>query len=77
MTGFSRDYRGKCTDGAALWGRFVADKRSGCVLDGDLEGIVSKRLGSRYVSGRTRAWLILFCKSGTDWVNATGIKLML
>jgi bifunctional non-homologous end joining protein LigD len=22
-----------------------------------LEGIVSKRLGSRYVSGRTRAWL--------------------
>jgi hypothetical protein len=53
MTGFSRDYRGKCTDGAALWGRFVADKRSGCVLDGDLEGIVSKRLGSRYVSGRT------------------------
>ena len=23
----------------------------------DLEGIVSKRLGSRYVSGRTRAWL--------------------
>jgi ATP-dependent DNA ligase len=23
----------------------------------DLEGIVSKRAGSRYVSGRTRAWL--------------------
>jgi len=23
----------------------------------DLEGIVSKRSGSRYVSGRTRAWL--------------------
>jgi len=23
----------------------------------DLEGIVSKRTGSRYVSGRTRAWL--------------------
>jgi bifunctional non-homologous end joining protein LigD len=22
-----------------------------------LEGIVSKRIGSRYVSGRTRAWL--------------------
>ena len=22
-----------------------------------IEGIVSKRLGSRYVSGRTRAWL--------------------
>jgi hypothetical protein len=25
----------------------------------DLEGIVSKRIGSRYVSGRTRAWLTL------------------
>jgi ATP-dependent DNA ligase len=24
---------------------------------GNLEGIVSKRIGSRYVSGRTRAWL--------------------
>jgi ATP-dependent DNA ligase len=23
----------------------------------DLEGIVSKRIGSRYMSGRTRAWL--------------------
>jgi ATP-dependent DNA ligase len=23
----------------------------------DVEGIVSKRIGSRYVSGRTRAWL--------------------
>jgi hypothetical protein len=23
----------------------------------DLEGIVSKRIGSRYVSGQTRAWL--------------------
>jgi ATP-dependent DNA ligase len=23
----------------------------------DLEGIVSKRIGSHYVSGRTRAWL--------------------
>jgi ATP-dependent DNA ligase len=23
----------------------------------DLEGIVSRRVGSRYVSGRTRAWL--------------------
>jgi len=23
----------------------------------NLEGIVSKRIGSRYVSGRTRAWL--------------------
>jgi len=26
-----------------------------CLMD--LEGIVSKRIGSRYVSGRTRAWL--------------------
>ena len=29
--------------------------RHACVLG--LEGIVSKRIGSRYVSGRTRAWL--------------------
>jgi ATP-dependent DNA ligase len=29
--------------------------RHACALG--LEGIVSKRLGSRYVSGRTRAWL--------------------
>jgi bifunctional non-homologous end joining protein LigD len=35
-------------DGAAIF-------RHACGLG--LEGIVSKRLGSRYVSGRTRAWL--------------------
>ena len=35
-------------DGATIF-------RHACWMD--LEGIVSKRLGSRYVSGRTRAWL--------------------
>ena len=35
-------------DGAAIF-------RHACWMD--LEGIVSKRVGSRYVSGRTRAWL--------------------
>ena len=35
-------------DGAAIF-------RHACWMN--LEGIVSKRLGSRYVSGRTRAWL--------------------
>jgi bifunctional non-homologous end joining protein LigD len=35
-------------DGAAIF-------RHACWMD--LEGIVSKRTGSRYVSGRTRAWL--------------------
>src|SRR3954453_8120147 len=35
-------------DGAAIF-------RHACAMD--LEGIVSKRIGSRYVSGRTRAWL--------------------
>ena len=35
-------------DGAAIF-------RRACWMD--LEGIVSKRIGSRYVSGRTRAWL--------------------
>ena len=35
-------------DGAAIF-------RHACGMD--LEGIVSKRTGSRYVSGRTRAWL--------------------
>jgi len=35
-------------DGAAIF-------RHACWMD--LEGIVSKRSGSRYVSGRTRAWL--------------------
>ena len=35
-------------DGATIF-------RHACWMD--LEGIVSKRSGSRYVSGRTRAWL--------------------
>src|SRR6478735_6995940 len=35
-------------DGAAVF-------RHACWMD--LEGIVSKRIGSRYVSSRTRAWL--------------------
>jgi bifunctional non-homologous end joining protein LigD len=35
-------------DGAAIF-------RHACRMD--LEGIVSKRIGSRCVSGRTRAWL--------------------
>jgi bifunctional non-homologous end joining protein LigD len=35
-------------DGAAIY-------RHACLMD--LEGIVSKRVGSRYVSGRTRTWL--------------------
>ena len=35
-------------DGAAIF-------RHACWIG--LEGIVSKRVGSRYVSGRTRAWL--------------------
>jgi len=35
-------------DGATIF-------RHACRMD--LEGIVSKRAGSRYVSGRTRAWL--------------------
>jgi bifunctional non-homologous end joining protein LigD len=39
---------GMIGDGAAIF-------RHACGLG--LEGIVSKRIGSRYVSGRTRAWL--------------------
>jgi bifunctional non-homologous end joining protein LigD len=35
-------------DGAAIF-------RHACWMD--LEGIVSKRIGSRYVCGRTRAWI--------------------
>jgi ATP-dependent DNA ligase len=35
-------------DGATIF-------RHACWME--LEGIVSKRIGSRYVSGRTRAWL--------------------
>jgi ATP-dependent DNA ligase len=36
-------------------GRRAAIFRHACSLG--FEGIVSKRIGSRYVSGRTRAWL--------------------
>ena len=36
-------------------GNGAAIFRHACGLG--LEGIVSKRIGSRYVSGRTRAWL--------------------
>jgi bifunctional non-homologous end joining protein LigD len=39
----------------ALTGDGAAIFRHVCGLG--LEGIVSKRIGSRYVSGRTRAWL--------------------
>jgi ATP-dependent DNA ligase len=39
----------------ALTGDGAAIFRHACWMD--LEGIVSKRVGSRYVSGRTRAWL--------------------
>jgi ATP-dependent DNA ligase len=41
--------------GQALTGNRAAIFRHACGLG--LEGIVSKRIGSRYVSGRTRAWL--------------------
>jgi len=39
----------------AVTGDGVAIFRHACWMD--LGGIVSKRIGSRYVSGRTRAWL--------------------
>jgi bifunctional non-homologous end joining protein LigD len=39
----------------AITGEGAAIFRHACALG--LEGIVSKRIGSRYVSGRTRAWL--------------------
>ena len=38
----------------AITGNGAAIFRHACWMD--LEGIVSKRTGSRYVSGRTRAW---------------------
>ena len=44
-------------DGAAIF-------RHACWME--LEGIVSKRIGSRYVSGRTRAWLKTKTLSGGD-----------
>jgi bifunctional non-homologous end joining protein LigD len=39
----------------AITGEGATIFRHACWMD--LEGIVSKRIGSRYVSGRTRAWL--------------------
>ena len=47
-------------DGATIF-------RHACWMD--LEGIDSKRIGSRYVSGRTRAWLKRRTRisSGDDW----------
>jgi bifunctional non-homologous end joining protein LigD len=39
----------------AITGDGVTIFRHACWMN--LEGIVSKRIGSRYVSGRTRAWL--------------------
>jgi bifunctional non-homologous end joining protein LigD len=39
----------------AITGDGVAIFRHACWMD--LEGTVSKRIGSRYVSGRTSAWL--------------------
>jgi bifunctional non-homologous end joining protein LigD len=42
-------------DGEAVAGDGDIVLRHACALG--LEGIVSKRLGSRYVSGRSRAWL--------------------
>jgi bifunctional non-homologous end joining protein LigD len=43
--------------------------RHACAMD--LEGIVSKRIGSRYVSGRTRAWLKT--KNPTSSVKAQSV----
>jgi bifunctional non-homologous end joining protein LigD len=53
----SRNARSEPTTTAseALTGDGAAIFRHACGLG--LEGIVSKRIGSRYVSGRTRAWL--------------------
>ena len=39
----------------AITGEGAAIFRHACAMG--LEGIVSKRIGARYVSGRTRAWL--------------------
>jgi bifunctional non-homologous end joining protein LigD len=54
----------------AITGDGVAIFRHACWMD--FEGIVSKRIGSRYVSGRTRAWLetknpaAAYCRFGHD-----------
>jgi bifunctional non-homologous end joining protein LigD len=47
--------RGGIQQSEAITGDGAAVFRHACWMG--LEGIVSKRLGSRYVSGRTRAWL--------------------
>jgi ATP-dependent DNA ligase len=46
----------------ALWLSAIYARACGM----DLEGIVSKRIGSRYVSGRTRAWLNTKNPSSSD-----------
>ena len=46
----------------ALWLSAIYARACGM----DLEGIVSKRIGSRYVSGRTRAWLKTKNPSSSD-----------
>jgi bifunctional non-homologous end joining protein LigD len=55
----SRKSRSALRDGVqlseAISGDGAAIFRHACLMR--LEGIVSKRIGSRYVSGRTRAWL--------------------
>jgi bifunctional non-homologous end joining protein LigD len=54
----------------AITGDGVAIFRHACWMD--FEGIVSKRIGSRYVSGRARAWLktkdsaAAYCRFGHD-----------
>jgi bifunctional non-homologous end joining protein LigD len=49
----------RCADGIQISEAITGDGatifRYACWMD--LEGIISKRIGSRYVSGRTRAWL--------------------
>jgi hypothetical protein len=39
-----------------------------------LEGIVSKRLGSRYVSGRTRNWLLKFRNPDAPAIQAARVR---
>ena len=39
-----------------------------------LEGIVSKRLGSRYMSGRTRDWLKFKTRTRRQWSEKTGVR---
>ena len=46
--------------------------RHACAMD--LEGIVSKRIGSRYVSGRTRAWLKTKNPNFVIWATTGHLK---